>query len=108
MRFWPFFRPFFLFPLAVKVGSNTEPFNDEKCFLLFLENESKSGLMWMDHHGWQVVANMYQISVHILTTGVVGMDEPRARWTHVVPEVKSIRVFQTCGLCMQMKSILIF
>ena len=101
MRFWPFFRPFFLFPLAVKVGSNTEPFNDEKCFLLFLENESKSGLMWMDHHGWQVVANMYQISVHILTTGVVGMDEPRARWTHVVPEVKSIRVFQTCGLCMR-------
>ena len=28
---------------------------------------------------------MYQISVHILTTNIEGMEEPQARWTHLVP-----------------------
>jgi hypothetical protein len=29
---------------------------------------------------------MYQIGIHILTTGVSGMEEPRARWTHLNPD----------------------
>ena len=86
VKFWPFFLPSFLFPINVNVGSKIEPFEDENSFLLFLENNPQSVLMWMDHYGWQVVSNMYQISVHILTTGVEGRLEPRARWTHLEPD----------------------
>ena len=42
----------------------------------------------MDHLGWQVVANMYQISIHILTTGVQSIGEPKARWSHLVPDAR--------------------
>ena len=72
--------------MEVSVGLRAEPFPDEESFLKFLKTNNESGLMWMDHQGLQVVANMYQISVHILTTGVLGMKEPRARWTHIVPD----------------------
>ena len=80
VKFWPFFQPYFQFPLEVKVGFEKEPFNDEKGFLEFLQNDARSERMWMDHYGWQVVSNMYLISVHILTTGVSGMEEPKARY----------------------------
>ena len=42
---------------------------------------------WMDHHDLQAVSNMYQVPVHILTTGV-GMVEPKARWTHLEPDIR--------------------
>ena len=48
----------------------------------------------MDHHDLQVVSNMYQISVYILTVGVVGMKEPGARWTHVLPD-RRLQLFST-------------
>ena len=66
-KFWPFFK-------------------DEKSFLEFIKSNNNSGYMWMDHQGWQVVANMYQINIHILTTSVMNMKEPRARWTHITPD----------------------
>ena len=40
----------------------------------------------MEYHDLQAVANIYQVPVHILTTGVEGMVEPRARWTHIQPD----------------------
>ena len=86
VRFWPFFQPYFKFPYVVSVGLGTEPFETEESFLEFLKTDAKSGLMWMDHSGLQVVSNIYQISIHILTTGVAGMDEPKARWTHLEPD----------------------
>jgi hypothetical protein len=80
VKFWPFFQPFFEFPIDVKVGFDIEPFADEESFLEFLKTGKKSGLILMDHHGWQVVANMYQISIHILTTRIQSMEEPKVRW----------------------------
>ena len=85
VKFWPFFQDFIQFPLTVKVGLKTEQFGNEECFLEFLKSDSKSGYLWMDHLGWQAVSNMYQISIHILTTGI-NMEESRARWTHIVPD----------------------
>ena len=85
-EFWPFFQPYFIFPIVVKVGLKSEPFEDEKSFLKFLKEGENSELIWMDHEGLQVVSNMYQISIHVLTTGVSGMDEPKARWTHIEPD----------------------
>ena len=87
-EFWPFFKSYFQFPLEVKVGLNNKKFENEVTFLEFLKNDSQSGLMWMDHFGLQIVSNMYQISVHILTTGVIGLKEPRARWTHLEPDTR--------------------
>ena len=54
----------------------------------FLKKNDKSGMMWMDYAGLQVVSNIYQISIHILTTGIPGLDEPRARWTHIDPDTR--------------------
>ena len=42
----------------------------------------------MENHDLQAVCNIYQVPVHILTTGVVGMAEPRARWTHLQPDIR--------------------
>ena len=86
--FWPFFKSYFQFPLEVKVGLTNRTFQDEKGFLDFLKKDQQSGLVWMDHFGLQIVSNMYQISVHVLTTGVHGLDEPRARWTHIEPDTR--------------------
>ena len=86
MIIWPFLKPYFQFPINLKVGLGSEPFEDEKSFLKFLKTNDKSGFMWMDYQGLQVVSNMYQIGIHILTTGVSGMEEPRARWTHLNPD----------------------
>ena len=72
----------------------SEPFEDENSFLKFLKTGEQSGLIWMDHYGLQVVSNMYQITVHVLTTGVMSMQEPRARWTHIVPD-KRLSEFST-------------
>ena len=35
----------------------------------------------MDHQDLQVVANMYQISIHILTTYIEGNEVPYGRWS---------------------------
>ena len=31
---------------------------------------------------------LVQISIHILTTGISGMEEPKARWTHIEPDTR--------------------
>ena len=62
------------------------PFEDETQFLEFLKHDPRYGKLWMDHPDLQVICNMYQIKVHILTTNVRGMEEPRARWTHLDPD----------------------
>ena len=90
-KFWPFFQDFFQFPVTVKVGLKTEQFENETMFLEFLKSDNRSGYMWMDHHGWQAVSNMYQISIHILTTGIMNMEEPKARWTHILPDTRLSR-----------------
>ena len=42
----------------------------------------------------KVVANMYQISINILTTNIRGTREHQARWTHLVPDDR-LRSFST-------------
>ena len=57
----------------------------------------------MDHQDLQVVANIYQMNVHILTTGVRGNEAPSARWTHLVPDER-LKQFST----MQMPDMWLF
>ena len=83
VKFWPFFKEYFQFPIEVKVGSKTMNF-EEKSFLEFLRADPSSGYMWMEHQGWQVVANMYKININILT--LLPRGGPRARWTYIVPD----------------------
>ena len=92
--FWPFFQPYFIFPHCQSVGSEILTFNDETEYISFLRDDPRSAWLWMDHGDLQAVANMYQISIHILTTGVEGMEEPKARWTHLVPDNR-LRSFNT-------------
>ena len=73
--FWPFYEPFVKFPCELMAGSKSIPFKDKDEFLKFLKNDERSSKLWMDHHDLQAVSNMYQVPVHILTTGV-GMVEP--------------------------------
>ena len=84
--FFPFFRPFYVWPHTEMVGMKSLTFQDEKEYTEFLRNNPDSGKLWMDHQGLQIVANAYQINVHILTVGVEAMEEPKARWTHLVPD----------------------
>ena len=84
VKFWPFFKPVYKFPLNVTAGSETIPIANEDEYLDFLQNDPRSGWLWMDHPDIQVVCKMYQINVHILTTNVMGMTEPRDRWTHLM------------------------
>ena len=95
VKFWPFFQEYFQFPIEVKVGSRTMKYDNEQEFLDFLKSDQKSGYMWMEHQGWQVVANMYNIKINILTllpTGVRGV--PAARWTYIIPDER-LRRFST-------------
>ena len=69
-----------------RVGSGTRPFQNEAEYLNFLSNDTDSKLLWVDHQDWQVIANVYQMKIHILTDGVQGMEEPKARWTHLDPD----------------------
>ena len=86
VEFWPFFRPSVLFPHTQNVGLKPRPFKDEAEYLEFLKNDTESAKLWMDHHDMQAVANMYQISIHILTTNIRGKEDAFARWTHLTPD----------------------
>ena len=87
VKFWPFFQHYFQFPIEVKVGSKTVTHDNEKDFLEFLRSDGNSGYMWMEHQGWQVVANMYKIKINILTLLPQETNgRPRARWTYIFPD----------------------
>ena len=91
---WPFFEPGILFPHTQFAGSEEVPFKDASEYLKFLKEDKRSGWLWMDHGDLQAVSNYYQIDIHILTTGVAGMKEPRARWTHLSPDER-LKSFST-------------
>ena len=84
--FWPFYEPFIQFPMIQTAGSEQLPFNNKDEYLEFLQNDPRSAWLWMEHYDMQALSNMYQVPVHTLTTGVQGMDEPKARWTHMKPD----------------------
>ena len=86
--FFPFFRPFFVWPHTEMVGLKSVTFQNEKDYTEFLRNDPDSGKLWMDHQGLQIVANAYQMKISILTVGVQDMEEPKARWTHLVPDTR--------------------
>ena len=97
--FFPFFRPFYVWPHTEMVGFKSVTFENEKEYTEFLRNNSESGNLWMNHQGLQIVANAYQMNIHILTVGVQSMEEPKARWTHLVPDKrleKFNRMEQNC------------
>ena len=91
---WPFFKGFYKFPLEQIVGTKKKVFIDEKEFLNFLKCDQTSGWMWMDHIDIQAVANIYPMKIHILTTNISGIEEPKARWTHLVPDER-LKEFST-------------
>ena len=64
------------------VGSKSVTFENETEYIEFLKNDPRSGLLWMDHQGLQIVANAYQMNIHIFTVTVKG----EGRWTHLVPD----------------------
>ena len=45
VKFWPFFKEYFQFPINVKVGSKTERFENEENFTDFLKSSPQSGYM---------------------------------------------------------------
>ena len=71
----PFFRSSYIWPHKQNFGAESKTFYDEDEFLDFLRNDPRSGTLWMDHQGLQIVANAYQMKGHILTVGVQGMQE---------------------------------
>ena len=86
IKFWPFFKAYYKFPHKQMVGTKSKCFMDEEEYLNFLKNDPTSGWMWMDHIDLQVVANLYQMKIHILSTNISGLEEPKARWTYLVPD----------------------
>ena len=56
--------------------------------MYFLKNDPRSSLLWADHQDLQIVSNLYQIKIHILTTGIKGKET--SRWTHLVPDVRLV------------------
>ena len=67
-------------------GGEQLPFKSKEEYLDFLLNDPRSAWLWMEHYDMQALSNMYQVPVHTLTTGVQGMEEPKARWTHITPD----------------------
>ena len=85
---WPYFQTSILFPHKQYAGSEEIPFQTESEYLKFLKDDKRSGWLWMDHGDLQAVSNSYQINIHILTSNVAGMEEPKARWTHLTPDAR--------------------
>ena len=83
---WSYFKDSMVFPHRQMVGHEEVMFENENEYLDFLKNNPKSGRLWMDHADFQAVSNYYQIEIHVLTTNVENMVEPRARWTHLEPD----------------------
>ena len=90
VNFWPFFKNFYSFPMSQKVGSKNRNFKTEEEFITFLKSDKKASLLWMDHPDLQAVCNMYKMNIHILTTDIAGIPEPRARWTHLTPDSRLV------------------
>ena len=68
------------------MGGQEKTFQNETEYLQFLQKDSQSSLLWMDHKDVQAVSNHYKIKIHILTTNIEGVEEPKARWTHLEPD----------------------
>ena len=84
--FFRFYEKFIEFPLSQRAGSEELPFKNKEEYLDFLQNDPRSAWLWMEHYDLQALSNIYQVSVHILTTGVKGIKAPSARWTHISPD----------------------
>ena len=83
---WKHFQQFITFPLTETAGSTNFTFENENEYLNFLKNDSRSGKLWANHEVLQVVANMYNIKIHILTTHIPSNKGVISRWTHLVPD----------------------
>ena len=68
------------------MGGQEKTFQNETEYLQFLQKDSQSSLLWMDHGDLQAVSNHYKVKIHILSTNIEGMEEPKARWTHLEPD----------------------
>ena len=88
IKFWSAYKDFISFPITKTVGQKQIIFPGEEEYLEFLKNDPMAGLIWIEHQDLQAICNMYQVPVHILTTGVPGMKDPAARWTHLEPDTR--------------------
>ena len=86
--FFPFYENVINFPLTQTAGNEKLPFKNKEEYLDFLQNDPRSARLWMEHYDLQALSNVYQVPIHILTTGLQGMEEPKARWTHLYPDVR--------------------
>ena len=91
VKHWSFFSDYFTFPAEFMAGMAKFKVNNQDEFKQFLASE-RAKKMWIDHHGWQVVANIYQVSIHILTSRAVGelLEETEERWTHLEPDERLV------------------
>ena len=72
--------------MVQSAGLERITFENEKEYLEFLKSDSRSGKLWADHEDLQVVANIYNIKIHILTIHIASKDGNISRWTHLVPD----------------------
>ena len=80
-----------MFPHTQFAGNEEITFEKESDYLEFLKVDL-GGCGWI-----MEIYKLYQIaiiSIHILTTNVDGMPEPKARWTHLSPDGR-LRSFST-------------
>ena len=84
--FFRFYENGIIFPQVQTAGKEILPFKNKEEYLDFLQNDSRSAYLWMEHYDLQALSNIYQVSVHILTTDVKGKKETKARWTHLSPD----------------------
>ena len=89
VNFFPFYEPFITFPFTQSAGAERlPPFENKDEYLKFLRTDKRSAWLWMEDHDIQALCNIYQVPVHVLTVGVEGMIEPKARWTHLQPDIR--------------------
>ena len=70
---WEYYKDAYSFKegLKVKVGSGTRNFKNEQEFLEFLHmNPEDAAMMWVSHPCLQAAANMLNLKINLLTTGV--------------------------------------
>ena len=69
---WEHFKDHFSFPYShsIGIGNTDKVFQTETHLKNFIQNDQNALNMWMDHPWLQAAANIYNINIQILTTGI--------------------------------------
>ena len=90
---WEHFKYHFSFPYShsIGIGNTDKVFQNETHLKNFIQIDQNALNMWMDHPWLQAAANIYNINIQILTTGI---EIPR--WTKLQPtlQLKGVTINQ--------------